>query len=139
MNRIILVSHGKLALGMKDTLDMIIGEKNEVIAFAAYSDDEPFEEKIREKVHAEYQQKSIIIVTDILGGSVNNEMLKLMQTFPNIHLLAGMNLPLIIELATYPNAFSKLEMAEVVAASKAAIVDCQALLKATRKGGEGFD
>ncbi|HGF7712572.1 TPA: PTS sugar transporter subunit IIA, partial [Enterococcus faecium] len=41
----------------------------------------------------------LIVVTDIFGGSVNNEFLNYIYT-PNFYLIAGMNLPLLIELIT---------------------------------------
>ncbi|EQC79664.1 PTS system, mannose-specific IIA component [Enterococcus sp. HSIEG1] len=46
-----------------------------------------------------YKQHEMIVITDIFGGSVNNEFLRYIQQ-PNFYLIAGLNLPLLIELTT---------------------------------------
>ena len=50
MNHIILASHGHMAKGIKDTLNMIIGDAGEVKAFSSYRDED---ENIREAVERE--------------------------------------------------------------------------------------
>ena len=47
MNLLILASHGQLAQGMKQTLQMIIGEVDNLHAFSAFRDDD---QSIKEKV-----------------------------------------------------------------------------------------
>ncbi|WP_208945388.1 PTS sugar transporter subunit IIA, partial [Enterococcus cecorum] len=69
--------------------------------FAAYSDGS--ETKFLEDIQAlinENQDEQIVIATDVLGGSVNNEMIQLHKQYPQIYLISGMNLPVIITLAT---------------------------------------
>lgn len=98
--KIILVSHGKLALGMKDTLELIVGPRKDVQAFEAYEDNkgDSFIKEITNIVSS--SQEQFIILTDILGGSVNNEMTQLLKNHKNVFLITGMNLPLVITLAT---------------------------------------
>lgn len=104
--KIILVSHGKLAKGMKDTVEMIAGKQDNLEAYEAYgsgSDDEGFITEVKQSVAASKEDK-VIVVTDVLGGSVNNEMIQLLKDHHNLTLLTGMNLPLIITLVTTVNA-----------------------------------
>ena len=83
--KIILVSHGKLALGMKDTLQLIVGPRDDVIAYEAYEDGEgdKFIGQIK-KLVSENTDEKFIIITDVLGGSVNNEMTSLLKEHKNI-------------------------------------------------------
>lgn len=99
--RIILVSHGKLALGMKDTLQLIVGPRNDVTAYEAYEDGkgDKFIGQIK-KLVSENANEKFVVITDVLGGSVNNEMTSLLKENRNIYLITGMNLPLVITLAT---------------------------------------
>ena len=99
--KIILVSHGKLALGMKDTLQLIVRPRDDVIAFEAYEDGkgDKFIDQIKKLVSENVDEK-FVVITDVLGGSVNNEMTSLLKKNKNVYLITGMNLPLVITLAT---------------------------------------
>lgn len=59
--------------------------------------EELYSKKLREKISEYPPQDDIIILTDILGGSVNNDMMKFLDR-PNLHLVCGMNLPLAVHL-----------------------------------------
>lgn len=80
MVTIILVSHGELAQGLKQTATMIIGDSVSIYAVSAFRDeDEPVLEQIK-KILTRLDQTTTYILTDILGGSVNNEMLTVVKT-----------------------------------------------------------
>lgn len=100
--KIILVSHGKLAKGMKNTVEMIAGNQDNLEAYEAYKDgtsDDSFIGDIKNSLDKVGDQKAVII-TDVLGGSVNNEMTQLLKDHQNLTVLTGMNLPLVITLVT---------------------------------------
>lgn len=97
---IILASHGKMAIGIKDTVEMIAGKQSDLYAYSAYSDGiDSVKNIIREQILNSVEDK-IFVLTDILGGSVNREITELLQEFPQIILITGMNLPLILTLIT---------------------------------------
>ncbi|BDR60064.1 PTS sugar transporter subunit IIA [Lactobacillus xylocopicola] len=103
--KIILVSHGKLAKGMKDTVEMIAGKQDNLEAYEAYehgTSDERFIAQVKKSIYAN-RGNDVIIVTDLLGGSVNNEMVRLLEGRENLFLMTGMNLPLIMTLITTVN------------------------------------
>jgi fructoselysine/glucoselysine PTS system EIIA component len=129
MNQIILASHGNLAKGMKDTLNMIIGDTESVKAFSSYRDEDAnigllIEEHLKEI----YNQGKVYILTDIFGGSVNNEVMNLIRKYPDVNLIAGMNLPLVISIATNDEISEEL-LEEFIRESQGAIVNCNCLLK----------
>lgn len=130
MNLIILLSHGELALGMKHTASIIIGDTENIIAFSAYgSQDLPIKENVIKVIKQYYLSKNIFIVTDILGGSVNTEALQLTNDYPDITVLAGMNLSLVISLATKTEPMSKVELEQVISESREGIINCSMLMK----------
>ncbi|MHC5227819.1 PTS sugar transporter subunit IIA [Enterococcus sp. LJL99] len=132
MNTIILASHGELALGMKQTASVIIGENDNIIAFSAYGEqDLPIKESLIQTVKHHYLNNKIYIVTDILGGSVNTEAMQLTNEFPEITVLSGMNLPLIISLATKTTKISVEELDLILSESRQGIVNCSALITQT--------
>ncbi|MFW2490167.1 PTS fructose transporter subunit IIA [Clostridium chromiireducens] len=129
MVQIILVSHGNLAKGMKDTLDMIIGDVSMVEAFSSYRDEDVnTRESIEAIIKENYDKKDIYILTDILGGSVNTEIMSLINNYPKIHVLTGMNLPLVISLVTQVGEISESLLQDIIEESKQGIVDCTKLL-----------
>ncbi|HFI0077674.1 TPA: PTS sugar transporter subunit IIA [Streptococcus suis] len=123
---IILVSHGHLALGMKHTVEMIVGEREDLVAFGAYCDGvNSTQPKIREVIQS-HPDDEIIVITDVLGGSVNNEMVQLLPEFPNLQVIAGMNLSLVLTILTGCGRI----LAEAIREGQNGIVDVRATLVA---------
>lgn len=129
MVQIILASHGDLAKGMKDTLSMIIGDVSMVEAFSSYRNEDINVREVVEKIVKEkYSEGDIFIFTDILGGSVNTEMMSLIKEYPKIHVISGMNLPIVISVATQMEEISESLLQKIIQESQQGIVDCNKLL-----------
>jgi len=96
---IILASHGKFASGILHSLELICGKKQSVIAIDCYVQETFDLTATIDTLMETYKQHEMIVITDIFGGSVNNEFLRYIQQ-PNFYLIAGLNLPLLIELTT---------------------------------------
>lgn len=95
--KLILASHGKFASGIKTSLEIIYGDVEKVTVLDCYTTPDFNMEETAQSLIDENENKEIIVVTDIFGGSVNNAFLKYINQ-PNFYLIAGMNLPLLIEL-----------------------------------------
>lgn len=104
--KIILVSHGKLAEGMKDTVEMITGKQKNLEAYEAHKNgtsDDSFIGEIKNSID-KASGESTVVITDVLGGSVNNEITQLLKDHQKLTVLTGMNLPLVITLVTTANS-----------------------------------
>lgn len=66
-------------------------------------------------------------MTDILGGSVNNDVMSLLKDYPKLHVIAGMNLSLVISIAISENISNK-TLEQFIKESQQAIVDCNKLI-----------
>lgn len=99
---IILASHGCLASGMKSAVEMILGKADYMRCYdlKTYKMPSAILDELRGTKHN-------IIITDLLGGSINNALMELMED--NI-LITGMNLGLVLELCFHRND-AKLEAA----------------------------
>lgn len=99
MRKIMLASHGNLAAGMKNTVEMIIGTRDDIQAVCAYTGEIP---DVKAYMDAYMKERNmddeLIIVTDVLGGSVNNEMAQY-RCLPNVYVITGMNAALVLNLA----------------------------------------
>lgn len=121
--KLILASHGTLAKGMQNTLEMIAGKLGNLQAYEAYTEnsDDRFIAEIKKSVEAS-ENETVVIVTDVLGGSVNNEMTQLLATHDNVYLISGMNFPLLITLATQVREVTKEDILAAIEAGKQGIV-----------------
>lgn len=97
MRYVLLMSHGHLASGMKCTVEMIVGKMENLLAFDAYVDGNDNVKQFIEDFLEKHPNEEVIIVTDVLGGSVNNEMLNY-NNLPQVNLISGMNVPLVVNL-----------------------------------------
>ncbi|GGB47231.1 hypothetical protein F3157_13135 [Virgibacillus dakarensis] len=103
MRYLLFASHGRLAEGMLDSVEMITGKRDNIFTISAYkNENEDLTKQLESVLMQINEEDELIIVTDIFGGSVNNECLKLLHD-TRIHLIAGLNLALVIELVTQVN------------------------------------
>lgn len=98
MRHFILMSHGYLARGMASSVEMILGEREDISYICAYVDgDADIKDEAAKRIESFGEDAETVILTDIFGGSVNNELLGLMNR-KNVYLVSGMNLSLVLEL-----------------------------------------
>lgn len=126
MRKVVLCGHGRISEGIASAAGLIAGNQPEY--FNAYTDEEiPFAGKIRELAEALSEGDALIIMTDLFGGSVNNELLNLTRK-EGVHLLCGMNLAMVLSvLFADEKADIKEVMADAVREAKEGIRYCNEL------------
>ncbi len=96
--KFLIATHGTLASGIKSSLDIIIGAMEHVFLMQAYVDENSqVETELREILNQVSDDDELIVFTDILGGSITNQVLQHAQQ-SNMHIISGVNLPLVIEV-----------------------------------------
>lgn len=96
--KILCMSHGTMAQSVVQSAKMIVGDVKFLDYINAYVDgNDDIEKKIVDYLNQNRGQ-TIIVCTDIFGGSVNNNWMKYLNKEGNLYLIAGLSLPLIIEL-----------------------------------------
>lgn len=96
--KIILASHGKFASGILSSLELICGKNNAISALDCYTTEGFDLKQTVDQLMKENSEKELIVVTDLFGGSVNNEFLRYIKR-PDFYLVAGLNLPFLIEFS----------------------------------------
>lgn len=140
MNQIVLASHGGLADGARDTLDMIIGDVSNVHTISLARDDkDQIEDRALALIDSFDPSDAVYVLTDMLGSSVNNQMVSLKTKRPEVTVISGMNLPLILEIALSDEPLSETALAEVIKQSRAGIQDIAALMRVTAQQEEEDD
>ncbi|WP_373192485.1 PTS sugar transporter subunit IIA [Pediococcus acidilactici] len=131
--KIILASHGALAKGMKDTLDMIVVNQVSIQAYSAYDEENvDFASDISQQITREVNEQ-FIIVTDVMGGSVNNAMTELVLRYKNVFLITGMNLPLVLSLATYSGDIDLKALDELVQEGKRGLINVNKMVESAKE------
>ena len=84
-----------------------------------------------EKIVSEhdYEHAELVVLTDILGGSVNNEFMGLLDKY-NFHLITGINLALLFEVVTCPAEDLTANLPSIVEQAREHIVLCNELVEA---------
>lgn len=140
MNQIVLASHGGLADGARDTLDMIVGDVSNVHTISLARDDkDQIEDRTLALIDSFDPSDAVYVLTDMLGSSVNNQMVSLQAKRPEVTVISGMNLPLILEIALSDEPLSEAALAEVIEQSRAGIQNIAALMRATAQQEEEDD
>ena len=98
MRKILLASHACLAGGMKSSVEMVTGPQEHLSAVCAYTEETPdFKGYLETVIRDLKAEDELVIVTDVLGGSVNNEASQF-KNLAHVHVIAGMNLALVLSL-----------------------------------------
>ena len=115
MNQIILASHGGLAAGAKDTLEMVLGDVSNVhVVSLARDDKEPITDKVDAMIAAFNADDTVYVLTDMLGSSVNNSMVELSKNGTKFTVVSGFNIPLALTLAMSPVPVKGAELAALI-------------------------
>lgn len=101
-------------------MEILIGEIDHVTVIDAYLDQVSFQEQLEEAISAIPEGEQVILLSDLFGGSVNREMYLFLER-PNTFLVAGMNLPLLLELALRKEPINKEILEGIIEASKKAL------------------
>ncbi len=96
--KFLIATHGRFAGGIKSSLDIIIGQTENVFLIEAYTEENKgIEEELNNILTTLGAQDELIIFTDLLGGSITNQALRVTQG-KNVHIVSGFNLALLIEV-----------------------------------------
>lgn len=108
---IVAVSHCRLAEEMVRVAELITG-RLDACKTLAFLPDQPVEtmtRQLRDAIREVDQGKGVLVLTDLFGGTPTNISLSLMG--PKVEVICGMNLPMLIKLASCRNGFPLQEAA----------------------------
>lgn len=101
MFSVIVMSHGKMTLGLKDTLMMVSGEKENVyfIPFNPSDSTEEYEKKVRVVFHSIPNNHQVLMLCDLYGGTPANIASKLcLENNDRIAVVVGVNFPILLSV-----------------------------------------
>ena len=101
MRYLILVAHGEFAPGLHTALNMLVGEREDVldVPFHDGMTQEDYEQSIRTAIAPITKEDEVLILADLLGGSPLTGLLEELAAavgLANVRAVGGMNLPMAI-------------------------------------------
>ncbi len=112
----VVVTHGRLAEEFVSAMEHVVGPQKAVRAICIGPDDdmELRRQDIMTAVREVDQGEGVILLTDMFGGTPSNLAISIMEN-ANVEVIAGINLPMLIKLASVRMVCS---MAEAVNAAQ---------------------
>ena len=128
MQSILLISHGGMAAGMKDSLTMFFGKdlkQFDTLSLTSEMGADQFGEMLKTKVDELMNEDGVIIFADLLGGTPFNQAALLVND--KVDLIAGMNLPMIMELLA-TREFTVADIDHLVNVAQRGVINAKSLL-----------
>jgi len=110
---LVLVTHGRLAEEFVAATEHVVGPQEGVRAISIGADDDMEQRRkdILNAVDAVDAGDGVILLTDMFGGTPSNLAISIMDK-ANVEVIAGINLPMLIKLASVRKSSSLKEAAE---------------------------
>ena len=118
---LVLVTHGRLAVEFRAALEHVVGPQRQIESVTIGPDDDVEQRRkdIIEAVKRVDTGDGVAILTDMFGGTPSNLAISCMGR-PNVEVLAGINMPMLVTFAANFGEFHEHRHEEAVAAAQAA-------------------
>jgi mannose PTS system EIIA component len=100
---VLILTHGKLADGLKNSVEMIMGQNESFNTLGLYEGDDfsEFKENVLEHISLLDTGEGVLVLVDLFGASPYNSVMfnyqEIKSREKNIRLITGVNLPMVIE------------------------------------------
>lgn len=101
MRYVVLATHGKMAEGLKHTIEWILGPRPSLKAYSVENDLKDINAELVQFFEGLEASDQVLVFTDIIQGSTMQLFYPFLKTH-QMHLIAGGNLALILSLMLYP-------------------------------------
>ncbi|MFW5941711.1 MAG: PTS sugar transporter subunit IIA [Chloroflexota bacterium] len=97
---ILIVTHGKMASGLLNAVEMIIGKHENVAALELTEQDqvEAFKQRIEQALDGVQGEDGAIVFVDMLGATPFNLSARVALERDDVEVITGVNLPLLLEI-----------------------------------------
>jgi PTS system mannose-specific IIA component len=113
---VLLVGHGPLASGLRGAIEMIAGQQDALEVVRLRPEDDV--ERVAKRLDAALRKLDVqekgeaVIFADLFGAAPANAAASLLRHRPNIEIVAGMNLPMLLEVLLGREGVTARELAE---------------------------
>ena len=111
----VIVSHGRVATELVTAAETVVGELNHIAAVSiGWNDDvETAKDEISRAIKKVSKGSGVLLLTDMFGGTPTN-ISAMFLADGDVEIVTGVNLPMVIKLASQHREFTLQEMAKEV-------------------------
>lgn len=106
MRKLLIVSHGRLASGIKSSVEVLTGDASAITAIDAYLDDHDYTREVRDFIAGCDPADEAVVFTDLLGGSVFQKVAAEDLAEKSVMHVTGTNLAAVLECLLTPDALT---------------------------------
>lgn len=119
MRKVLIATHGTMASGIRNTLELFIGCNYQIDVIDAYLDDnnEDYTSRIQKFITDLDVVDEGFIFTDLIGGSVNQKIMQeIIETLDSkiIHLISNTNMPIILSVLLHSGDLNAQEIDRLI-------------------------
>jgi PTS system mannose-specific IIA component len=107
---LVLVTHGPLALALRDAMEHVVGKQKAVATVCIESDAEleGQQKEIASRMAEVDSGDGVILLTDMFGGTPSNLAMSMLAN-KDVEVIGGVNLPMLVKLAKVRGIYSLAE------------------------------
>ena len=117
MNKIggVIVSHGQLANELLAAAEQVVGELNHIksVSIGWHDNVEAAQDEIKRAIKEVSSESGVLLLTDMFGGTPTNISVMFVKE-GEVEVVTGVNLPMVIKLASQKEEITLKEMADEV-------------------------
>ncbi|MCB2209773.1 PTS sugar transporter subunit IIA [bacterium] len=118
---ILLVTHGTLAKGLKDAVELIIGEQEKLSTIGLFKDDsvDALPKRIESAITELGEIYGVLVLADLFGASPFNASARFTHSFESLpsDVVTGVNLGMLLEVLMQRDSKSITELSELAVKS----------------------
>jgi mannose/fructose/sorbose-specific phosphotransferase system IIA component len=129
---VILVGHGDYAAGVRQAAEMILGPQPAVatVSLPPNGSTEALADEVAAAIERLGGGSGALVLADVFGGSPANAAGRLVLRDPAVHLVTGLNLPMVLEVLTSQETSAAALAGVAAGAGRDGVVDAGARLRA---------
>ena len=111
---VIVCTHGNSALELVESAEMICGKQDncKTVQFSMGENLGDLKSELSEKI--KFFDGKVICMTDLVGGTPFNTLVMLKKKYPNLDIVSGVNIPMLLQLFVYRSQLEKEELVKTV-------------------------
>lgn len=136
--KVIVVSHGDFSKGLVNSIQMLVGEQEDLVAYSLYPEQtvDSLREELEEEIKKTKEEEDILFLTDLFHGSPFNVVVSLMRDY-NFYHITGINLPLAVEvmMGRYMDKNAETICEEILNAAPGTVMDVNKMFEEEEEEG----
>ena len=108
---VLVATHGEIANGIFDAIDMIFGtqENFNIVSLKRGQDAESFGEELGERINELNSGDGVIVLVDLLGATPMNQSALNLYRSDKVEVITGVNLPMVVTATMERDCFSDIK------------------------------